>query len=280
MHPGLMPLRCVFTDLDGTLLGPGGGLLTGSDGTFSLLGVRALEACHRAGAEVVFYSGRRLESLERDARLLGVRAFAFEAGAGVMVDGDLTWLTGERRPTDNRTIHEQIDDSGAPALLARDVRRPPRVPRAVERGPRGLPPVPRPRGRRCGQRAAGRARPRRPAAARQRRRRRRLVGGDRRAAPGARLPPAPGGSVQVRRRGHDRAHARLRPRGLHRRRRLPRGRRAWPPWSGRSGWWPTRCGPIPTSTSWPGTPATCAWPRAAYGEGVYEAVVTTLAERG
>ncbi len=111
-----MPMRCLFLDLDGTLLGPGGGLFAAPGGGFSLLGARALEACHRADVEVCLYSGRRLESLERDARLLGVRAFAFEAGAGVMVDGDLTWLTGDLRPN-QRTIHEQIEDTGAPALL-------------------------------------------------------------------------------------------------------------------------------------------------------------------
>src|SRR5690242_11834342 len=109
-------MRCLFLDLDGTLLGPGGGLFTAPDGGFTLLGARALEACHRADVEVAIYSGRRLESLERDARLFGVRAFAFEAGAGVMVDGEVTWLTGDYRPNEH-TIHAQIEASGAPALL-------------------------------------------------------------------------------------------------------------------------------------------------------------------
>ena len=36
-----MAIRCVYTDLDGTLLGRGGGLLKDADGAFSLLGVRA-----------------------------------------------------------------------------------------------------------------------------------------------------------------------------------------------------------------------------------------------
>ena len=49
-------MRCLYVDLDGTLLGPGASLLTGADGGFSLLGVRALEACARADVEVVIYS--------------------------------------------------------------------------------------------------------------------------------------------------------------------------------------------------------------------------------
>ena len=50
-------LRCIYVDLDGTLLGPGGSLLRGADGAFSLDAVRALQACDRAGVEVVIYSG-------------------------------------------------------------------------------------------------------------------------------------------------------------------------------------------------------------------------------
>ena len=46
-------LRCVYVDLDGTLMGAGGSFLRDADGGFTLLGARALEACERAGAEVV-----------------------------------------------------------------------------------------------------------------------------------------------------------------------------------------------------------------------------------
>src|ERR1700756_223355 len=52
-------MRCLYVDLDGTLLGPGGSLLRGGDGGFSLLGARALEACAPAGVEGGLYSGRR-----------------------------------------------------------------------------------------------------------------------------------------------------------------------------------------------------------------------------
>jgi phosphoglycolate phosphatase len=109
-------VRCLYADLDGTLLGPGASLLHGGDGEFTLLGVRALEACARAGAEVVFYSGRGRTSLAEDARLLGCRAYIFEAGCALWLDGEVEWLTDGLLP-DERTIHEQIADSGAPALL-------------------------------------------------------------------------------------------------------------------------------------------------------------------
>src|SRR5207244_12176172 len=52
-------IRCVYTDLDGTLLGRGASLFRDADGAFTLLAARALEACFRAGAQVVLKSGRR-----------------------------------------------------------------------------------------------------------------------------------------------------------------------------------------------------------------------------
>jgi phosphoglycolate phosphatase len=110
-------LRCVYVDLDGTLIGAGGSLLRDAEGGFSLLGVRALEACHRAGVEVVIYSGRRQLTVFYDARLMGITSYAFEAGAGVVLDGELHWLTGEFVPRDGSTIFDQIEATGAPALL-------------------------------------------------------------------------------------------------------------------------------------------------------------------
>jgi len=111
-------MRCVYLDLDGTLLGPGASLVRGADGAFSLDGVRALQACDRAGAEVVLYSGRRQTSVFECARLIGSSAFVFEVGSGLVLDGELEWLTGGIEPSPERgTIHEQIEASGAPAML-------------------------------------------------------------------------------------------------------------------------------------------------------------------
>jgi hydroxymethylpyrimidine pyrophosphatase-like HAD family hydrolase len=110
-------LRCLYVDLDGTLIGKDGSLLRDADGSFSLLGVRALEACHRADVEVVIYSGRRQQTVYYDARLMGITSYAFEAGAGVVLDGELHWLTGDLVPRDGRTIFDQIEESGAPKLL-------------------------------------------------------------------------------------------------------------------------------------------------------------------
>jgi phosphoglycolate phosphatase len=110
-------LACVYVDLDGTLLGRDGSFLHDGEGAFSLLGARALEACARAGAEVVLFSGRRRANVEGPARLLGQRAFIYEAGAALVLDGELELLTGGLVPVDGCSIHDQITESGAPALL-------------------------------------------------------------------------------------------------------------------------------------------------------------------
>jgi hypothetical protein len=110
-------VRVLYLDLDGTLLGRGASLLHDGDGAVSLLGVRALEACLRADVEVVLMSGRRKAQVAEDARLLGQATYAYEAGAALVLDGEELWNTGGLVPGPQGTIHEQIAATGAPALL-------------------------------------------------------------------------------------------------------------------------------------------------------------------
>jgi hydroxymethylpyrimidine pyrophosphatase-like HAD family hydrolase len=111
-----VPVRCVYTDLDGTLLGRGASLFRDAEGGFTLLPARALEACHRGGVEVVIKSGRRKAQVMEDARLIGQTAYIYEVGCGLHVDGEDTFL-GELRPRDGLTVWQQIEESGAPRLL-------------------------------------------------------------------------------------------------------------------------------------------------------------------
>lgn len=111
-------MRCLYVDLDGTLLGPGASLVRGAGGGFSLDAVRALQACDRAGVEVVLYSGRRQGSVFECARLIDAPSFIFEVGCGLVLDGELEWLTGGIEPSESAgSIYDQIEASGAPALL-------------------------------------------------------------------------------------------------------------------------------------------------------------------
>ncbi len=132
-----MSVRCLYLDLDGTLLGRGASLVHDGEGNVSLEGMRAVQACLRADVEIVLMSGRRRQQVAEDARLLGQSSYIFEAGACVVLGagllgpagapttvrpgiapagGEEHWLTGEMVPGE-LSIADQIDRSGAPALL-------------------------------------------------------------------------------------------------------------------------------------------------------------------
>jgi hydroxymethylpyrimidine pyrophosphatase-like HAD family hydrolase len=108
--------RCLYLDLDGTLLGRGASLMHDGEGAVSIEGARAIQACLRADVEIVLMSGRRRAQVAEDSRLLGGRSYIFEAGACLVLDGEEHWLTGDLQPGE-LTIAEQIERSGAPALL-------------------------------------------------------------------------------------------------------------------------------------------------------------------
>jgi hypothetical protein len=84
-------LRCVYADLERILRGADGSFLHDAEGAFTLLGARALEACDRAGAELVIHSSEPAAEVEPVARLLGVRAFI--ADDVLVLDGE-EQLTG------------------------------------------------------------------------------------------------------------------------------------------------------------------------------------------
>ena len=52
-----------------------------------------------------------------DARLIGQTSYIFEVGSGLVIDGELTFLTGDLQPREGLTVHAQIEQTGAPALL-------------------------------------------------------------------------------------------------------------------------------------------------------------------
>lgn len=112
-----MPIRAVYTDLDGTLLGKGASLFSDYEGQFSMSQAKALQACDRAGVEVVLMSGRRRVQVHEDARVIGQPSFIFEAGSGVVVDGEMSLLLGDFQADSGRTVVEQVTERGVPDLL-------------------------------------------------------------------------------------------------------------------------------------------------------------------
>jgi hydroxymethylpyrimidine pyrophosphatase-like HAD family hydrolase len=112
-----MPLSCVYTDLDGTLLGRGSSLFRDAEGGFSLAQARGLEACQRAGVEVVIMSGRREPQVHEAARLMGQTSYIYEAGCAFAIDRETTLMTGDAVPDESGTVYEQMEARGVPAML-------------------------------------------------------------------------------------------------------------------------------------------------------------------
>jgi hydroxymethylpyrimidine pyrophosphatase-like HAD family hydrolase len=113
-------IRTVYTDLDGTLLGPGGSLFAtsqppGVTGEAAL----AVAALEEAGIDLVLVSGRTLEQTREAARTVGARAFIAEAG-GIVVflqrgHEDVVPVEGARRG--KGTAFEAILRTGAAGFL-------------------------------------------------------------------------------------------------------------------------------------------------------------------
>lgn len=82
----LAHIRYVFTDLDGTMMGPGSTVLANAAGEPSLAFVETLLALRQVGVEVILCSGRSRAMMHEDSRLLGVGAYIAEMGGIIMTD--------------------------------------------------------------------------------------------------------------------------------------------------------------------------------------------------
>lgn len=76
----LSKVKVIYTDLDGTLLAPGGTLLSDNAGNPSLATAEALIALRNAGIDVVPVSGRNRIQMEEITRMIGVEDFVSELG--------------------------------------------------------------------------------------------------------------------------------------------------------------------------------------------------------
>lgn len=101
---GLAEVRVIYTDLDGTLLGPGGTLFSTPGGP-SPKAAGAISLIHRAGVELVPVSGRTLGGMREPARILGAGAYVAELGA---------LLVENRLPEETTRIFGTFEGYGSP----------------------------------------------------------------------------------------------------------------------------------------------------------------------
>lgn len=114
-------LKVVYTDVDGTMVGPGGCLFRSSDGTLTLEPARTLFDALKNGIDVVMISGRNRQQMREDARLLGLNNFISELGAEIVYgQGDKVVSVAADFPSGGTSVYETISLWGVPeALFAR-----------------------------------------------------------------------------------------------------------------------------------------------------------------
>lgn len=110
-------VRYVFTDLDGTMMGPGSTVLANAAGEPSTAFVETLIALKQAGIEVIPTSGRNRSMLHEDSRVLGLTSYIGEMGGIIMLDrthDEWEYFTAEMDydPACGLTPHEVIEKTG------------------------------------------------------------------------------------------------------------------------------------------------------------------------
>ncbi|HEY3318122.1 MAG TPA: HAD hydrolase family protein [Coriobacteriia bacterium] len=122
-HLVLGRAKVLYTDLDGTLLGRGGSLLTDVEGRPDATAAKAVAMLNAETLPVIAISGRNLKQLRELARLLGWHDFIAEVGTlrvrerGTEVRYELgDWTPGLVEET-GLTPYEVIERAGAVAAL-------------------------------------------------------------------------------------------------------------------------------------------------------------------
>ena len=115
-------VRVVYSDLDGTMVGPFGCFVRSADGALTTEPAEALVALLGAGVELVLVSGRTRPQLEEAARIFGADGYVAEMGAIVGWDGGRRsqLVAGDAPPEFAGPLVAQLEALGlVDALLAR-----------------------------------------------------------------------------------------------------------------------------------------------------------------
>jgi phosphoglycolate phosphatase len=110
-------IRAVYTDLDGTLFGPGSSFFSDADGRVTTRPAEAVAALHRASVSLIPISGRTRLQVREVARILGARDFVAELGGLVSLDGESEVLRSVVTSGAAGTPVEAMARSGAAGLL-------------------------------------------------------------------------------------------------------------------------------------------------------------------
>jgi hydroxymethylpyrimidine pyrophosphatase-like HAD family hydrolase len=93
LRANLLPVRVIYSDIDGTLVGPFGNFFRDSNGELTLRPARALLAAQARNIDVMLVSGRHKSQLRETGRLLGCVNYVAELGTEVVYNLGLEVIT-------------------------------------------------------------------------------------------------------------------------------------------------------------------------------------------
>lgn len=114
----LATVRVIYTDIDGTMVGPLGCFFRDSDYELTLRPARALVGALARNVDVMLVSGRHKAQLRESARLLGVMNYVAELGTELVYNlgTEVVMNTGGLVPTGG-SVYETILETGVVDLL-------------------------------------------------------------------------------------------------------------------------------------------------------------------
>ncbi|MFQ6051325.1 MAG: HAD-IIB family hydrolase [Candidatus Hydrothermarchaeota archaeon] len=111
-------VKIIYTDIDGTLVGPDGSIFRDDAGKLSIKIAEALLYTHMLKKDVVMVSGRTNDQLKSNAELLGFKNYIAELGTQIVYNlGEKVYYNIGDFQVTGRNIYESIMNSGAPDSL-------------------------------------------------------------------------------------------------------------------------------------------------------------------
>jgi len=86
LQKNLLPVKVIYTDIDGTLVGPLGCFFRDANFEFTLRPARALLSALSSNVDIMLVSGRHRSQLRETARILGLRNYVAELGTEIIYD--------------------------------------------------------------------------------------------------------------------------------------------------------------------------------------------------
>jgi phosphoglycolate phosphatase len=118
LRENILPVRVIYTDLDGTMVGPLGCFFRDSEWELTLRPARALLGAQARNIDVMLVSGRHKAQLRETARLLGCMNYVAELGTELVYNlgTEVVMNTGALQLTDE-SVYQTILDTGVVDLL-------------------------------------------------------------------------------------------------------------------------------------------------------------------